>query len=1199
MIGDTFQSDLKQAYSRTNWLQWLQDIFDRQIVFEAQPELIILQKDNAKSIERFASISLADGKNLAVLDIVTGKNVQIARNRIVLREIVFRLIDHDRYHGIWALYHSEDDTQSEYRLSFISSEAIIDADGNFTTQSTNPKRFTYVLGENESTRTAADRLKDIARKGGNLTLNDIKDAFAVEPISDSFFNDYRSFYFRFIDAISKSSSNILVFQFAENNELEISNFVKRLLGRIVFLYFLQKKRWIGASSKKYEDGKTDFLKDLFSGKYGAINQDNYYNEHLCRIFFEALNNANRDNDAFDLSNGQKLCLPYLNGGLFDESQEPQNHRSLQFSMILFDELFDFFNRYNFTIYENSPEDHTVAVDPEMLGHIFENLLEDNKNLGTFYTPKEIVHYMCQESLIEYLCTCLPDIPKEHIGNLIRNNDADRFDDKKLKKIELFIDDVKICDPAIGSGAFPMGLLQEIFNLKAMIHYQLGYTVWSPAKTKQDIIQNSIYGVDIESGAIDIARLRFWLSLVVDESLPKPLPNLDYKIMQGNSLLESFENIDLSNVHNITRTTTIVEPVRDLFGRIEDPQFKLTFNTVLQQNDIQNLMRQFFRETNPVAKAEIKEKINQTVHEHIDFNLEQRQQSIARQLSEAETIRDPKPSVKRKIEKLQNDLAQLTQTREKLHKLQGSMTKPYFLWHLFFADVFESGGFDIVIGNPPYISTKGVNENDKKLLENEFGFSDDTYNHFFFKGINILAKNGTLSYITPKTFWTTQTKRNLRDLLLSKRINYIFDTGNPFKAAMVDTCITSIQNIEIANNQIHFLDGSKDLNSPQNYFIEQSIYLNIQNSVIFKPTDENLKIYKLLGQKIRDLYNKWWNKIKTSRDIENNKTELEEYRKSLKPGDIALLGCLTEGGQGLATANNGKYIAVRKSTKWAKNIVESRPKKLAGAIKAKKIPMPEMKCFANITDFLASLTEKEIAALFDRLKEQYGRDIFGQGYIYRLIDDSEIADVDTLTEDEKKNGIPETKNFYVPYDKGDKDGNRWYLETPFAIAWSQNNVGFLTSNSGKKGEGMPVVRNPQFYFKEGFCWSAVNGTRSTNELKFRFKQKSVTDVQGMSLHCVANSVSSKYITCVCNADYISRYTESYVNSTVIFQINDARQIPLIIPTKEQLNEFEKLFDFAFETKKKQLSSLIPEPEAEKKLSDIQIELDKMVRKLYGI
>jgi len=302
----------------------------------------------------------------------------------------------------------------------------------------------------------------------------------------------------------------------------------------------------------------------------------------------------------------------------------------------------------------------------------------------------------------------------------------------------------------------------------------------------------------------------------------------------------------------------------------------------------------------------------------------------------------------------------------------------------------------------------------------------------------------LSYITPKTFWTTQTKRNLRDLVLSQTVEYIFDTANPFEAAMVDTCITSFSKSSPKENTLKFLDGSKDLKAPDIYSIHQKTYIETQNSVIFKPTDYNLKIYNLYGKKVKDLYEKWWDKISTSKNISKNEKALQAYRESLKPGDVALLGCLTEGGQGLATANNGKYIAVRKSTKWAKNIIDSRPKKLAEAIRVKKIKIDALEKYANVNAYLNAMSETAIADLFDDLKEKYGRDIFGQGYIYRLIEDDEIADVEQLTEDDKSNGIDKNKKFYVPYDKGDKDGNRWYLETPFAIAWSKENVRLIDS-----------------------------------------------------------------------------------------------------------------------------------------------------------
>src|SRR5690606_1195199 len=259
---------------------------------------------------------------------------------------------------------------------------------------------------------------------------------------------------------------------------------------------------------------------------------------LTKLFYDTLNKE-RENDDFEMPDKSIVKIPYLNGGLFDKESDKYDY--LTFPKKLFADLFEFFNRFNFTIYENSPEEHTVAVDPEMLGHIFENLLEANKDKGTFYTPKEIVHYMTQESLIEYLVTHLGEDTKEGIDLFVKQKDKEQLSVEQLNEINILLDKVKICDPAIGSGAFPMGILQEIFTLKERITFDLGYTGWSPAKVKENIIQNSIYGVDIEKGAVDIAQLRFWLSLIVDADVPKALPNLAYKIVVGNSLVSKFED----------------------------------------------------------------------------------------------------------------------------------------------------------------------------------------------------------------------------------------------------------------------------------------------------------------------------------------------------------------------------------------------------------------------------------------------------------------------------------------------------------------------------------------------------------------------------------------------------------------------------------------------------------------------------------
>lgn len=247
----------------------------------------------------------------------------------------------------------------------------------------------------------------------------------------------------------------------------------------------------------------------------------------------------------------------------------------------------------------------------------------------------------------------------------------------------------------------------------------------------------------------------------------------------------------------------------------------------------------------------------------------------------------------------------------------------------------------------------------------------------------------------------------------------------------------------------------------------------------------------------------------------------------------------------------------------------------------------MRRYPSYVAFLQSLSEAEIAELFDSLKEQYGRDIFGQGYLYKIVDDCEIADVDSLTNDEKENGIETTKPYYVPYDKGDKDGNRWYLETPFAIAWSKENVRFLKTNSGKKGEGMPVVRNPQFYFREGFCWIDVNSTY----LKARIKANGVFDVLSMSLFTMT-TLPDWYFVALINSEFISLYVDNFINNTSHFQINDARQLPIIIPQKETFESLQKLVADCISLKKTVTTD-------DFLMGEKQYELDRLVRLLYGV
>ena len=238
-----------------------------------------------------------------------------------------------------------------------------------------------------------------------------------------------------------------------------------------------------------------------------------------------------------------------------------------------------------------------------------------------------------------------------------------------------------------------------------------------------------------------------------------------------------------------------------------------------------------------------------------------------------------------------------------------------------------------------------------------------------------------------------------------------------------------------------------------------------------------------------------------------------------------------------------------------------------------------------------MNEFETRELFDNLKENYGRDIFGQGWLYRIVNKEEIANVEILSEDEKLNGIEGTKT-YVPYDKGDKEGNRWYAPTPYYIDWSRPNVKYLKENSGKKGKGMPVVRNARFYFREGFCWTDVNSIY----LKARIKQRGVFDVLTMTLFS-STKIPNFYFVCLINSKFISEYVNDFINSTSHFQINDARQLPIIIPYSEQLSILDNLYKQAVFIQKQKFDGKINKKGAEVMLDKIQKELDDYVEKMY--
>ena len=902
---------LSSPYHQEDWISFLKELFAHNSgigVILQKPQRIELSKsEKVKEAYELGNYETTEGRLIGIYQVNISEDMLLYRNKVGLRQLMKNIYKYN-VDGVLVVFVQE----KKWRLSYIS-EIIkeVDEKGKIIKEITNEKRFTYLLGEGEKTKTAADRLQLLV--GKELSLEDFKNAFAVEALNNDFFDRYKDIYEDFVQHITGVRYEKKGNKYIENkkhqphpnfdgykdyrgfstilhpdsetkpfknrefqnlfggNEKAVRDFVKRMMGRIVFLYFIQKKGWLAVpKGKKWGEGNYDYLYQLYK-ETPKEDQPYFYEKRLVPLFFECFTDKKSESETNDLR------FPYLNGGLFDKTQD-QHFDKVNLPYSIFTELFDTFNSYNFTVYEDAPNEHTVAVDPEMLGHIFENLLEDNKDKGAFYTPKEIVHYMCKESLKTFLLSkIVPDNnqsekAKDVITKIIEhqplNEDEKIYVIEKGDVITTSLENVKICDPAIGSGAFPMGLLQEIYYIKITLQ-QLGITTeQTDAQIKKHIIEQNIYGVDIDAGAVDIARLRFWLSLVVDEQLPQPLPNLDFKIMQGNSLLESYQGVDLSNLLQDNNNLMLVENAqKDLFGNYVEPQLRITFTKKDFTESLQQDIKKYFSITDAETKKSLKKRINNKIQEHIDYNLELRRNHLERlKLEITPKYKNATLTLKQEREKesLEQEIAKLDISRKEIIKLQETDEKPFFLWHIYFADVFkgannlDNSGFDIVIGNPPYFVYEATRFGEIEELRKQedltiaFDGKLNAYKLFLASALKCLVrKNGIVCYIFQNSFLADKQAKSLREYTLKKTQILTIDSfperdnkkKRVFESVKMSVCIVLIKNaIENKSFIIHtWEDKNKSRGVTTSFTAEEIRMLDSELLSIPRIKQENLPI----------------------------------------------------------------------------------------------------------------------------------------------------------------------------------------------------------------------------------------------------------------------------------------------------------------------------------------------------------------------
>lgn len=776
---------------------------------------------------------------------------------------VYSWVDH-----VIAVFYA--DGHADWRLSFVKQQFKLDHEKKKVINEFTPaKRYSFLIEKWSKNQTVIKQSQELLKASTKPNINEIEKIFSVEKVTKEFFDNYKLLYAKLKEAFEKD--RIFAFVKEKYNQGDphfTENFVKKLLWQIVFLYFLQKKGWLGVQrDQKRWDGDQWFLRTLYNKC--CSEKKLFFNDYLEPLFYDTLNKER----PWHWSDYFGCKIPYLNGWLFQPINE-YDWEGIENMLLsdstsngIFGEILDTFDTFNFTIYENDPLEQDVAVDPEMLWKVFENLLhiDERKEKGAFYTPREIVHYICKQVLLKYLAQ-KTGIVEDRIAKLIARKDSmdnlkklDDFtlsdaDKKELRTEALAIDnalkEVKIIDPAVWSWAFPMGILKEIVDLRRYIKRNILQDKVIPVNElmyvlKKETLSHCIYGVDLDPGAVEIAKLRFWLSLVVDYEGDhiEPLPNLDYKIMQGNSLIENpiigHQVIDLGLE---IKDTKLKKNERDHV--MSDGLFEKESGVLLKRLTI--LHGDYFKETAPDHKKRLKKEIHDLEKRII---VQKAKETIANIESEISNNYHGVMTDK-KAKELAEKYKTLNSIKEITDKLTEYGVKDYFPWRLHFGEIFrEHWGFDIVIGNPPYVQLQKLKDQQADLEKQDYQTYSkmwDLYCLFYERWNTLLKEWWFLMYITSNKWMRAWYGESMR--------NYFTQHTNPlilidlwpsvFETATVDSNIILTQKKQVTEYVLQWLNLSKERNieNIEQYHDQMVDMKNIWTDVrvILSPIEQSIK-----------------------------------------------------------------------------------------------------------------------------------------------------------------------------------------------------------------------------------------------------------------------------------------------------------------------------------------------------------------------
>ncbi|MDZ4724438.1 MAG: putative DNA binding domain-containing protein [candidate division Zixibacteria bacterium] len=640
--------------------------------------------------------------------------------------------------------------------------------------------------------------------------------FDVEKVSRAFFKEFEELFFDtsdyFSDIFPNESTRRLVTQ--------------RLFNRLMFLRFIEQKGWLRLGERK------DYLKALFEA--GGIGGQSVFQSRLQFLLFTALAKPGHQDD-------ERIGhVKYLNGGLFERTPEDNLINDIPDRVLApIISAVGLFYRFNFTVEESTPLNIQVAVDPEMLGKVFERLVtrEDRRGKGAYYTPRNIVAFMCKETLKKYL--------GGH-EELVDNHSNENLSLREAQSLLQLIRDVRIVDPACGSGAYLVGMLSELVIIHRLLENRAEpTTAHDDYRLKLNIIQNNLYGVDLEAFAVNTACLRLWLSLAVDfkGDDPEPLPNLDFKVGVGDSL-------------------SAASPV--------DFPYDLFDSTLIEQ--IRVLKLEYAQQTDPTRKEDIRSSIHR-----IQKDLERRIHATA-----------PMGVFNWVV-----DFAEVFLPRAAESTIAGELNPGHQL-----APPTAPGGFDIAIANPPYGVKVENSLRERYFPGNTDGSqSKDTYGIFMARALQLLRPGGQFSFIISNTWRTIKSHRPLRTLLLRRTsVHHLLDLPSWVFDATVDTCILTLTNKPPDENHSLIAGDLRAIPSDDNALLNTNLLAVASHG--FDAQTLTYARYTYCQDQI------------AAYDHYSFFIGLPSLQKLLTDSNFTRLGDVADVVHGISTGDNKKYVRVR-------------------------------------------------------------------------------------------------------------------------------------------------------------------------------------------------------------------------------------------------------------------------------------------------